>query len=81
MIKIVKVENLVKYARNCASFLESDRLSEKTKSEYRLRAETIRGFLALEEANRKYKPGTGKYKEWEECFDEAWKEYDRMIFG
>lgn len=41
MIKIVKVENLVKYARNCASFLESDRLSEKTKSEYRLRAETI----------------------------------------
>lgn len=80
MIKTVKVEDLVNYARNCAEFAKTDRLSNKIKSEYILRAETIRTILASEDANRKYKPGTGKDKQWNEYFTKVWDEYDKMIF-
>ena len=81
MIKTVKVEDLVKYARNCASFSECDNLSEESKNEFILRAKMIRTFLASEDANRKYKPGTGKDKEWDKYFEKVWEEYDKMIFG
>lgn len=80
MIKTVKVNDLVRYARNCADFAKTDRLSNKVKKEYRLRADTIRAFLASEDANRKYKPGTGKDKQWSEYFNKVWNEYDEMIF-
>ena len=80
MIKTLKVDDLVSYARNCANFAKTDRLSDKTKNEYRLRAETIRAFLASEDANRKYKPGTGKDSQWSEYFNKVWNEYDEMIF-
>lgn len=80
MIKTVKVEDLVRYARNCADFAKSDNLSNKLKNDYRLRAETVRAFLASEDANRKYKPGIGKNEKWEEYFNQVWDEYDNMIF-
>lgn len=78
MIKTVKVEDLVKYARSCAEESESVILSEKMRREYLMRAEGIRAFLATEEANRKYKPG--KDMEWVKYLDKAWEEYDNMIF-
>lgn len=81
MIKTVKVEDLVRYARNCADFAKSDNLSNKLKNDYTLRAETVRAFLASEDANRKYKPGEGKYDEWEQYFNKVWDEYNSMIFG
>ena len=81
MIKTVKVEDIVKYARNCANFAKTDRLSSELKRDYMLRAETMRALLASEDANRKYKPGSGKDKEWSEYFNEVWDEYNKMIFG
>lgn len=81
MIKTVKVEDLVNYARNCADFAKSDNFSSKLKSDYMSRAETIRAFLALEDANRKYKPGTGKHDERRQYLDKVWNEYNKMIFG
>lgn len=80
MIKTVKVEDLVKYARFCVRMSESDILSETTKRNYRIRAEGIRSFLAEEDADRNYKLNTGKDTEWCKYFDRAWEEYNNMIF-
>lgn len=80
MIKTVKVEELIKYARNCTEFAKINSLPNNTKREYTIRAETIRAYLAEEDANRKYKPETGKDKEWSKYFKEVWEEYDNMIF-
>ena len=81
MIKTVKVEDLVKYARNCVLTSNNEKLSDDSRRDFRIRAETIRALLASEDANRKYKPGTGNNKEWDKYFDEVWEEYDKMIFG
>lgn len=81
MIKTVKVEDLVRYARNCADFAKTDNLSSRVKNDYIVRAETIRAFLASEDANRKYKPETGNHDKWEQYFNKVWDEYNKMIFG
>lgn len=81
MIKTVKVEDLVKYARNCANLSNSDNISRETKRYYKERAETVRAFLASEDASRKYKPGAGKDEKWAEYFNKVWEEYSKMIFG